>query len=132
MPKYTPDDIYRVSREVLPDLPEDMRQIIIPLLERGEAGENTHNLVLKLLTDDPQIRKKFNKLLSDENFFLSREFSNLGGNTGSSLGQEFCCPEPNCTYEYTIGEVGEEPGVCPHCHKLLIPKKEKRRLNHAN
>jgi len=122
MSKYTPTDIYRAARQVLPDLPEAQRRQVEPLLARGEAGQATHIELLRLLTAEEQTRRLFRQALRGEEELLllgPKGLSELPGPLPTTPGKVFVCPAPGCDYRYVIAEAGEDPGECPAHHLPL-------------
>ena len=128
MPAYTPEQIYRAARALLPALDEAIRQQVEALLAQAERGADTHLRLLDLLTQDKATRERVRDLLKGEadGERLLGGYDALGGEPESTRpGAVYVCPVPGCDYRYLIGEAGETPPPCPRHRQPLIPAQEK-------
>ncbi len=122
-----PENYYRTARKLLPKMDDAMRKVVECLLKRAEDGEKTDNLIVEVITEDRDLRKKFREALDmADDKTMGMDFSQLGGDVNSPSARQFICPEPGHNYINRIQKIGENPGICPIHKVALIPINQKR------
>ncbi len=122
------EDIYRVARDLLPEMEPEMRKSIEALLQQVEKGRKTDNLIVDIITENDVLRHKLREMLgNDDNERSLGGYLPLGGDPEPPSAQKFVCPMAGHDFSKRISKAGEDPGNCPvHNLPLILASPKKR------
>ena len=125
------EDHYRAARELLPKMDDVMRQSIEDLLRQADAGVETDNQIIEIISARKVLYAKFQAILECGDVTMGGNFSPLAGYPSNvpppSLNPlKYICPESGHNFIRLIQKIGQDPGVCPDHKKPLIPIGKKK------
>ncbi len=112
--------VYRVARELLPEMDEPLRREVASLLERAERGEKTDNLLVERISADERLRPRLRNALAAKRTLSCPP---AAGDIVPPAARRYVCPQ--CDYVRYLQKAGQEPGECPEHHLPLIPYEQK-------
>ena len=124
------EDVYLATKALRPHLDRMLGEQrasplikeIDELLQFADHGQEVDNLILDLLTQDPDIRSWLKTALLDETTRgLTRDsgYESLPGNPGKVRSLRFICPLEDGHFEWCLRRVGRPVPVCP-IHRVSL------------